>query len=245
MIGAASCTITPAPRFCYLSELTWQRVALSYCCCCHPRAGRPLIAVGTPFEGGIFRMKLVLPADFPASPPRGFFLTKIFHPNVAEAGDICVNTLKRDWDPNHGLRHIFEVIRCLLIEPFPESALNEEAGKLLIEDHKVGHMQRWIAALNWTASCWDVLGRPCLTSSCSSIQGYEQRAKLMTGIYAKPPKAAPAKMPLTTSNTANSGEGAAGAAEKGKEATSAPAKKAGGAQKGKALLRKKSSLKRL
>jgi ubiquitin-conjugating enzyme E2 S len=167
--------------------------------------------VGTPFEGGIFRMKLVLPADFPASPPRGFFLTKIFHPNVAEAGDICVNTLKRDWDPNHGLRHIFEVIRCLLIEPFPESALNEEAGKLLIEDYK----------------------------------GYEQRAKLMTGIYAKPPKAAPAKMPLTTSNTANSGEGAAGAAEKGKEATSAPAKKAGGAQKGKALLRKKSSLKRL
>jgi ubiquitin-conjugating enzyme E2 S len=130
---------------------------------------------------------------------------------VAEAGDICVNTLKRDWDPNHGLRHIFEVIRCLLIEPFPESALNEEAGKLLIEDYK----------------------------------GYEQRAKLMTGIYAKPPKAAPAKMPLTTSNTANSGEGAAGAAEKGKEATSAPAKKAGGAQKGKALLRKKSSLKRL
>jgi len=27
------------------------------------------------------------------------------------------------------------VIRCLLIEPFPESALNEEAGKLLLEDY--------------------------------------------------------------------------------------------------------------
>lgn len=28
------------------------------------------------------------------------------------------------------------VIRCLLIEPYPESALNEEAGKLLLEDYE-------------------------------------------------------------------------------------------------------------
>jgi len=39
---------------------------------------------GTPYENGIFRMKLVLGKDFPQSPPRGFFLTKIFHPNVAK-----------------------------------------------------------------------------------------------------------------------------------------------------------------
>ena len=28
-----------------------------------------------------------------------------------------------------------QVIRCLLIEPFPESALNEQAGKMLLEDY--------------------------------------------------------------------------------------------------------------
>ena len=28
------------------------------------------------------------------------------------------------------------VIRCLLIEPFPESALNEEAAKLMLEDYE-------------------------------------------------------------------------------------------------------------
>jgi len=44
-----------------------------------------------------------------------------------------VNVLKRDWTPEMGLRHIFTVIRCLLIEPNAESALNEEAGKLLLE----------------------------------------------------------------------------------------------------------------
>uniref|UniRef100_A0A670YYT0 UBC core domain-containing protein n=1 Tax=Pseudonaja textilis TaxID=8673 RepID=A0A670YYT0_PSETE len=64
---------------------------------------------GTPYSGGLFRMKLILGKDFPASPPKGYFLTKIFHPNT---------------------------IKCLLIHPNPESALNEEAGRLLLENYE-------------------------------------------------------------------------------------------------------------
>jgi len=93
--------------------------------------------VGTPYEGGAFRCKLVLSSEFPRVPPKGFFLTKIFHPNISDKGEICVNTLKKDWDPtNWSLKHVFEVIRCLLIVPFPESALNEEAGKVFMEDYE-------------------------------------------------------------------------------------------------------------
>jgi len=90
---------------------------------------------GTPYQGGQFRIKLVLSKDFPASPPKGFFLTKIFHPNVGPGGEICVNTLKKDWKPDMGIRHILLVIKCLLVVPNPESALNEEAGKLLLEEY--------------------------------------------------------------------------------------------------------------
>ncbi|XP_073001589.1 ubiquitin-conjugating enzyme E2 22-like isoform X1 [Typha latifolia] len=90
---------------------------------------------GTPYENGIFRMKLILSHDFPQSPPKGYFLTKIFHPNIATNGEICVNTLKKDWNPTLGLRHVLLVVRCLLIEPFPESALNEQAGKMLLENY--------------------------------------------------------------------------------------------------------------
>jgi len=39
----------------------------------------------------------------------GFFLTKIFHPNVASNGEICVNTLKKDWKPELGVKHILLV----------------------------------------------------------------------------------------------------------------------------------------
>ncbi|KAJ9185087.1 hypothetical protein P3X46_004755 [Hevea brasiliensis] len=91
---------------------------------------------GTPYENGLFRMKLLLSSDFPHSPPKGYFLTKIFHPNIATNGDICVNTLKKDWNPSLGLRHVLIVVRCLLIEPFPESALNEQAGKMLLENYE-------------------------------------------------------------------------------------------------------------
>ena len=64
-------------------------------------------------------------------------MTKIFHPNVAvNTGEICVNTLKKDWSATKwSLKHIFEVIRCLLIIPFPESSLNEEAGREFMDDY--------------------------------------------------------------------------------------------------------------
>lgn len=89
---------------------------------------------GTPYAGGVFKLRLVLPKDFPASPPRGFFTTRLFHPNVAvPSGEICVNTLKKDWRPDLGLRQILLTIKCLLIAPNPESALNEEAGRMLLE----------------------------------------------------------------------------------------------------------------
>jgi len=90
---------------------------------------------GTPYEGGEFSVKLVLGASFPQSPPKGFFLTPIFHPNVGSNGEICVNTLKRDWSEQHKLKHVLIVIRCLLIYPNPDSALNEEAGRLIHDSY--------------------------------------------------------------------------------------------------------------
>lgn len=91
----------------------------------------------TPYHGGVFRLKLTLGSDFPAQPPKAFLLTKIFHPNVSPTGEVCVNTLKRDWKPTEwSIPNILQVIRCLLIVPFPESALNEEAGKLFMESYE-------------------------------------------------------------------------------------------------------------
>ncbi len=90
---------------------------------------------GTPYQGGTFRLKLCISSSYPHAPPRAFFLTRIFHPNVGPGGDVCVNTLKRDWAPEVTLAHTLQVIRCLLICPFAESALNDEAGRLFLASY--------------------------------------------------------------------------------------------------------------
>lgn len=91
----------------------------------------------TPYHTYYFQLKLVISSDFPHAPPRGYFLTKIYHPNVdPTTGAICVNTLKADWTPTTSLCHVLKVIRCLLIVPFPESSLNDEAGKNFMDSYE-------------------------------------------------------------------------------------------------------------
>jgi ubiquitin-conjugating enzyme E2 S len=89
----------------------------------------------TPFAGGQFRLRLDVPDDYPHSALKGTFDTPIFHPNVSPQGDICVNVLKREWREDVTLRHVFMIIRCLLIEPYAESALNPDAARLNMEDY--------------------------------------------------------------------------------------------------------------
>lgn len=52
-----------------------------------------------------------------------------------------MSTLKKDWTPEVTLSQLLlvlkinQTIKCLLIYPNPESALNEEAGRLLLEEY--------------------------------------------------------------------------------------------------------------
>ncbi|KAI9845308.1 MAG: ubiquitin-conjugating enzyme E2 S [Sclerophora amabilis] len=77
-----------------------------------------------------------MPEDYPTSPPKASFRTRIWHPNVEEyTGAVCVDTLKRDWKPELTIRDVLITISCLLIHPNPNSALNSSAGQLLQEDY--------------------------------------------------------------------------------------------------------------
>ncbi|KAJ5247167.1 Ubiquitin-conjugating enzyme E2 [Penicillium chermesinum] len=91
---------------------------------------------GTPYEMGLWRLQLRIPEDYPNSPPKATFRTRIWHPNVEEqTGAVCVDTLKRDWQSRLTLRDVLITISCLLINPNPDSALNSSAGNLLRDDY--------------------------------------------------------------------------------------------------------------
>ncbi|KAJ9106843.1 hypothetical protein QFC19_002971 [Naganishia cerealis] len=97
---------------------------------------------GTPYMGGYFKVRFCFAdVDFPNMPPKcevqlRTMVTKIFHPNISKTGEICVDTLKKGWKREYGIEHVLVTIKCLLIVPNPESALDEEAGKLLLEDYQ-------------------------------------------------------------------------------------------------------------
>ncbi|KAI9924807.1 hypothetical protein ASPWEDRAFT_155192 [Aspergillus wentii DTO 134E9] len=91
---------------------------------------------GTPYSQGLWRLHLKMPEDYPKSPPKASFKTRIWHPNVEEStGAVCVDTLKRDWKPTLTLKDVLITISCLLIYPNPDSALNSTAGAMLQEDY--------------------------------------------------------------------------------------------------------------
>ncbi|KAL6239928.1 hypothetical protein BDW75DRAFT_236168 [Aspergillus navahoensis] len=91
---------------------------------------------GTPYSQGLWRLHLKLPEDYPKSPPKAIFKTRIWHPNVEEStGAVCVDTLKRDWKSTLTLKDVLVTISCLLIYPNPDSALNATAGALLQENY--------------------------------------------------------------------------------------------------------------
>lgn len=110
---------------------------------------------GTPFEGGYFKLTIdFLAGDYPNSPPHCLLRTKsehlrsnvrsaeltcgtVFHPNVSTKGDICVSTLKKGWDAQTGVDFLVRTIISLLLDPNPDSVLDQaEAGRLM---HDVSH----------------------------------------------------------------------------------------------------------
>ena len=90
-------------------------------------------AGGTPYEGGVFKVEIKIPNNYPFEPPHVQFLTKIYHPNIDTAGRICLDVLKSpptgSWKPTHNLSLVLTSIQLLLAEPNPDDGLMADISR--------------------------------------------------------------------------------------------------------------------
>ncbi|XP_066106552.1 uncharacterized protein [Saccopteryx bilineata] len=89
---------------------------------------------GSPYEGGIFTLKMVFPCNYPFKPPKIQFATKIYHPNIDRQGTICMNLLSLDWSPIVTVSKLLQAICSMLSEPVMEDMLVPEITKIYLKD---------------------------------------------------------------------------------------------------------------
>ncbi|XP_015373546.1 PREDICTED: ubiquitin-conjugating enzyme E2 R2 [Diuraphis noxia] len=95
----------------------------------------------TLYQGGYFKAHMKFPADYPYSPPTIRFLTKVWHPNVYENGDLCISILHppiddpqsgelpcERWNPTQSVRTVLLSVISLLNEPNTFSPANVDAS---------------------------------------------------------------------------------------------------------------------
>ena len=81
-------------------------------------------AKDTSYADGIFLIKILFPNNYPDSRPEIFFLTPIYHPNVAKNGFVGVNFIY-EWKPIT-VREILIKLYGIFYLPNPYSPYSEE-----------------------------------------------------------------------------------------------------------------------
>ncbi|KAK4395558.1 Ubiquitin-conjugating enzyme E2 27 [Sesamum angolense] len=111
--------------------------------------------IGTPYEGGSFKIDITLPDGYPFQPPKMKFATKVWHPNISsQSGAICLDILKDQWSPALTLKTALLSIQALLSAPEPDDPQDAIVAQQYLRDYQtfLGTARYWTEAFAMTSS---------------------------------------------------------------------------------------------
>ncbi|CAI2162914.1 7525_t:CDS:10 [Funneliformis geosporum] len=150
----------------------------------------------TPYEDGLFKVDVQIPSRYPMEPPKMQFITPIYHPNVDDAGRICLDILKMppngSWKPSLNISTTLTSLSVLMADPNPDDPLLVEIAsefkenkslfiqkarqatlKHAMEDNKSLNTEDLIQKPEQASSSTPAVGMP--TSSSSSSQPHIEK----------------------------------------------------------------------
>ena len=103
----------------------------------------------SPYQGGVFWLKIHFPKDYPFKPPKVMFLTKIYHPNISSSGAICIDILKDNWSPALTISKVLLCICSLLDDPNPDDPLVPDIAELFNNDREAYNTKAKVMTLQY------------------------------------------------------------------------------------------------
>ena len=86
------------------------------------------------WRGANFDFSFEIPNNWPYDRPVIKMITRIWHPNISEDGNVCLNILRDNYSPCQTISNLVQGLYFLFNEPNPNSPLNIEAANQYLQD---------------------------------------------------------------------------------------------------------------
>lgn len=84
-----------------------------------------------PFKSHRYPFKILIPHNYPFSPPKAICQVKVLHPSIDQLGRVCLNITREDWSIQQTLQAVIFGLSSIFYDVPLEEPLNKEAHAVL------------------------------------------------------------------------------------------------------------------